>query len=152
MQALPHRYRVSAQGRDAGPVVLTTAGADALQTHAPPEFDGPQGYWSPESLLVAAVADCYVLSFRAVARASRLEWQQLDVDVEGALDRVDGVTRFTQFRVLPRLRLPAGASETLALRVLQKAHASCLVTNSLNSQCELDPVVESAVEPAPCPT
>jgi len=150
MQALPHRYRVSAQGADAGPVVLSSAGVDALQTHAPPEFDGPPGHWSPESLLVAAVADCYVLSFRAVARASRLAWQNLDVEVEGLLERVDGVTRFTRFRVVPRLRLAPGASETLACGVLKKAKANCLVTSSLRAECELDPQIEQAPEQEPC--
>jgi hypothetical protein len=33
----------------------------------PREFDGRGNQWSPESLLAAALADCFVLSFRAVA-------------------------------------------------------------------------------------
>jgi organic hydroperoxide reductase OsmC/OhrA len=148
MQALPHRYHVRAQGGPAGTVQVSASGLAALATQPPPEFGGPEGFWSPETLLAGAIVDCYVLSFRAIARASKLEWQDLRVDVEAVLDRVDGVTRFTEVRLQPRLRLAAGASETLARTVLQKAKASCLITNSLTATCTLEPVVETEGVPA----
>lgn len=134
---LPHRYRVQAAGADGGSVTVRSRGLPSLETQAPPEFGGPEGFWSPETLLAAAIADCYILSFRAVARASRLEWRQLDVDVEAVLDRADGVTRFTQVNIAPRLDVPAGVSESTAHAVLEKAKRACLVTNSLTAQCEL---------------
>lgn len=137
MQALPHHYRVEATGAQAGAVTVTPAGVTPLATDAPPEFGGPEGQWSPESLLVASVADCYVLSFRAVARASRLQWEALSVSAEGVLDRVDGVTRFTQFTVNARLTLAGGDQESLGRTVLDKAKRACLVTNSLVAPCEL---------------
>jgi organic hydroperoxide reductase OsmC/OhrA len=148
MHPFPHRYQVQARGSASGSVLVTTPDAPALDTHAPPEFDGPPGYWSPESLLVASVADCYILSFRAVARASKLEWSSLDVDVEGVLDRVEGVSRFVRFTVTPRLSITSPERETLARTVLDKAKRSCLVTNSLNAECDLVPTVTFA-EPAP---
>lgn len=141
MHPFPHRYHVQAQGDASGSVLVTAQDAPALETHAPPEFDGPPGYWSPESLLIASVADCYVLSFRAVARASKLEWTSLDVDVEGVLDRVEGVTRFVAFTVKPRLEILSDERETLARSVLDKAKRACLVTNSLVAPCELVPSV-----------
>jgi organic hydroperoxide reductase OsmC/OhrA len=148
MHPFPHRYQVQARGSASGSVLVTTPDAPALDTHAPPEFDGPPGYWSPESLLVASVADCYILSFRAVARASKLEWSSLDVDVEGVLDRVEGVSRFVRFTVTPRLSITSPERETLARTVLDKAKRTCLVTNSLNAECDLVPTVTFA-EPAP---
>lgn len=141
MQAFPHHYRVQAAGEPAGSVRVAAAGVAAIDTFPPPEFDGPEGQWSPETLLVAAVADCYILSFRAVARASKLAWREISVDVEGVLERVDGVMRFTRFRIAPRLVLEAGASATLAQTVLDKSKRSCLVTNSLAAECELAPQV-----------
>mgnify|MGYP003339189807 CR=1 FL=1 len=56
------------------------------------------------SLLCAAVADCFVLSFRAVARASKLDWTHLDCHVEGTLDRAEGTTRFTRYLTRATLR------------------------------------------------
>lgn len=143
-QALPHHYAVSACGGAEGDVRVRSAGLPDLQTQAPPEFGGPPGYWSPETMLLGAVANCYVLSFRAVARASKLEWQSIDVDVDGLLERVEGVTRFTRFTLRPRLELAAGASGTLAETVLKKAKSVCLVTNSLNASFELAPSVQVA--------
>ena len=141
MHPFPHHYHAQAEGAAGGPVRVSTDAAPDLETHAPPEFDGPAGYWSPETLLVASVADCYILSFRAVARASKLEWRSLSVDVEGVLERVDGVTRFVSFTVTPRLAICAADREHLAGSVLDKAKRTCLVTNSLNAECRLQPQV-----------
>jgi organic hydroperoxide reductase OsmC/OhrA len=141
MHPFPHHYQAQAEAAASGPVRVSTQAAPDLQTTAPPEFDGPAGYWSPETLLVASVADCFILSFRAVARASKLEWRSLSVDVEGVLDRVDGVTRFVSFTVVPRLAICAADREHLAGSVLEKAKRTCLVTNSLNAECHLQPQV-----------
>jgi organic hydroperoxide reductase OsmC/OhrA len=141
MHPFPHHYHARAEGGAGGAVRVSTEAAPDLQTNAPPEFDGPPGYWSPESLLVASVADCFILSFRAVARASKLEWRSLSVDVEGVLERVDGVTRFVSFTVVPRLSICAADREHLAGSVLDKAKRTCLVTNSLNAECHLAPQV-----------
>lgn len=143
---LPHRYVVQARGTAEGSVAVTSAGLPAIETQAPPEFGGPEGFWSPETLLAASIADCYILSFRAVARASRLEWLELDVAVEAVLERVDGVTRFTQVKIAPRLGIPGAVHESTAVAVLDKAKRACLVTNSLSAQCELQTLVYSVGE------
>ncbi len=144
MQALPHHYQVQATGTEAGPIMVTATAVAPLATDAPPEFGGPQGHWSPESLLVASVADCYVLSFRAVARASRLQWAELSVNAEGVLDRIEGVTRFTGFTVQAQLSLADAGQESLARTVLEKAKRACLVTNSLIAPCELVASISTA--------
>jgi organic hydroperoxide reductase OsmC/OhrA len=142
MHPYPHRYRVQAQGKRIGTVRVTAQALPVLETHAPEEFDGPGGYWSPESLLMASIADCFILSFRAVANASKLEWEELSVGVEGVLDRVDGVTRFVSYAVSPRLSISSVDSEQLAGTVLAKAKRACLVSNSLIAQGNLLPRIE----------
>ena len=149
MHPFPHHYRALARGGPAGVVTIEAQGLPDLATQPPPEFDGPEGFWSPETLLLASIVDCYVLSLRAVARASKLEWTSLEVDVTGVLEKVDGVARFTRFTLSPRLVLPAGTGEGLALNVLKKAKSVCLVTNSLNAEVELLPVLEVAGTGAP---
>jgi organic hydroperoxide reductase OsmC/OhrA len=143
-QAFPHHYRTRAEATPEGPVRVGAEGLASIETLPPPEFDGPGGYWSPETLLLSAVADCFTLTFRRVARASKLEWEDLQVEVHGVLDRVDEATRFTHLTIAPRLRLAAGASETLALTVLKKAKSLCLISNSLNATSELAPQVLAA--------
>ncbi len=144
MQDLPHIYQVSAQSGTEGDVNLSTAGVPTLASAAPVEFGGPGGRWSPESLLVAAVADCFVLSFRAIARASRLPWTALQCDVAGTLARADGKTKFTEFAVRATLKLPADGDADKARSLLTKAEASCLITNSMSATTHLTALVEVA--------
>jgi len=141
MHPLPHRYQVQARAGTEGVVRIGTPGAPDLATAPPPEFDGPGGCWSPETLLAAAVADCYTLAFRAVARASRLGWTAIDVSVTAELDRADCVTRFTRLVISPRVCVDEGVSERFAITVLEKAARSCLVTHSLLAESVLQPEV-----------
>ena len=137
MQQLPHHYRVGASSRQQGSVTLTSPGLDDLETAPPAEFGGPGDLWSPETLLVGAVANCFILSFRAIARASKLEWQDLSCQVEGVLDRVDGKTLFTELKLAVRLQVPASTDEVRAQRILEKAEETCLITNSMTARIDL---------------
>lgn len=131
-EKLPHEYFVSADASSEGTVSVNSDGLRTLATTSPPQFGGPEGYWSPETLLVAAIANCYILTFRAVARASRFEWHSLSCSVKGVLDRVDRKTRFTEYHVKAILHVPPGADEEKARKLLDKANTGCLITNSLN--------------------
>src|SRR5579871_3901266 len=110
MDPYPHTYRSGASSGSSGVVAVATAGVAPLATAPPPEFGGPGGHWSPETLLVGALADCFVLSFRSVARAARFEWVSLDCQIEGVLDKHEGVTRFTEFRTRATLVSPQAAT------------------------------------------
>jgi len=141
MQDLPHRYVVSASTTTEQSVTLSSQGLDDLSTAGPPEFGGPGDLWSPETLLVGAVADCFVLSFRAIARAARLDWRSLDCEAVGVLDKVERVTQFTHFEVRADLTVAAGTNEEKARRLLEKAEKHCLITNSMKASSALDATV-----------
>lgn len=138
MQQLPHLYRVTAKGAATGRVTLEHDGVPALESSPPVEFGGPGDAWSPEGLLVAAVADCFILTFRAVARASKLEWTALDVRAEGTLERRDGVTAFTGFQLHARLATDGNVDEALARSALERAERGCLVSSSLKAPVHLE--------------
>jgi organic hydroperoxide reductase OsmC/OhrA len=144
MEAFPHRYRVQASGRATGDVELTSAGLTPLWSSSPAEFDGPGDRWSPETLLVGAVADCFVLTFRAIARASRLSWTRLDCEVTGTLERVDRVIQFTRLDVCARLRVSDRTDTDLARHALEKAERQCLITSSLKAPVDLDLQIDVA--------
>ncbi|NND00112.1 MAG: OsmC family protein, partial [Gammaproteobacteria bacterium] len=86
MHAFPHRYKVTGRAGVDGDVILSSPELPDIASQPPREFDGPGDRWSPESLLTAAVADCFILGFRAITAASRMPFTQLDVEVEGVLD------------------------------------------------------------------
>lgn len=131
MQSFPHLYSVCAEAGAEGEVVLASPGLEALRSAAPKEFGGPGDRWSPETLLVGAVADCFVLSLRAVAQASGLAWSAVACRAEGRLDRIERTTRFVEMTLRVDLELPAGGDAAKAERVLDKAKSACLISNSL---------------------
>ena len=141
MQGFPHRYQVTAKGDPSEKLSVESPGLQTLESAAPVEFGGPGGKWSPETLLVAAVADCFLLTFRAIALASKLPWAALTCRVEGVLDREDGVTRFTRFDIKAELVITQASDEKIALRLLDKAEKNCLITNSLSAEVSLLAVV-----------
>ena len=138
MQDLPHIYRVSTSGKPEGDLQVLADDVEAILAAPPPEFGGPGDRWSPETLLVASVSSCFILSFRAIARASRLPWSALEVHTEGKLERVDGGMQFTEFEVSATLHVPPDANEEKARRILEKAEATCLVTNSMTAETRLN--------------
>ena len=138
MHPYPHQYTVCAAGGPIGSVAVSATGLPEIETAPPVQFDGPGGTWSPESLLCASVADCFILTFRALAKASKLEWAGLACTVDGKLERAEGVTRFTGFATRARLTVPGGTDMSLAKALLDKAEHKCLVANSLLGARTLD--------------
>jgi organic hydroperoxide reductase OsmC/OhrA len=145
MHPFPHRYKVRISATPEGELGLEGSGLPGIRSLPPPEFGGPGGYWSPETLLIAAVGDCVLLTFRAIARASRFEWREASADVEGVLERFEGNSRFTQIHTRVRLVLPPGGDAARARLLLEKAEKGCLISNSLTAARHLEcEVVEAA--------
>ena len=134
MLGYPHKYLATANGGTEGDVIVSGEGLSDIETQSPPQFGGPEGVWSPESMLSAAVANCFILSFRAIARASKFEWTSLECNVDGILDRPERVTLFTTFNIHVVLKVPNGAKVEMAQRLLEKAEEICLITASLKSE------------------
>jgi organic hydroperoxide reductase OsmC/OhrA len=103
----------------------------SFETAAPPEFDGPGGVWSPETLLCASLAGCFILTFRAVARAARFEWSDLECRVEGVLERPGKNSQFTRYTTFATLKIPAGGDPTKGRELLERAEHGCLIANSV---------------------
>ncbi len=145
MHPFPHRYQVGIAAKPEGALGLKAEGLPEIASLPPLEFDGPGGYWSPETLLLASVGDCTMLTFRAIAKSSRFEWRELSADVRGILERIDGNSRFTRIETRVRLVVPAGTDAAKAKRLMEKAEQGCPVSNSLNAERHLEcEVVEAA--------
>jgi peroxiredoxin-like protein len=144
MKPLPHHYTVRLSGGPAGHATVTVEGVPALQTAPPVDFGGPGDAWSPEHLLLAAIETCFLFTLRAVAEASRLQFSSLELAAEGTVDRQEGVTRFTEIVLRPRLTLAVGADPGRALRILEKSEKACLVSASLSTPIRLEPEIRSA--------
>ena len=138
MKPYPHVYSVSADASATGAVSVTSPGLPAIETAPPPEFDGPGGVWSPETLLVAAIADCFILTFRGVSRAARFEWISLEAHVDGSLERESGVTQFVRYTTRATLTVAPNTDHAKATELLERSEKACLVANSLRGARTLE--------------
>jgi peroxiredoxin-like protein len=141
MKPLPHHYEVHLSGGPAGYALLSSPGIPGLSVAAPADYDGPGDAWSPEHLLLGAVQACFLLTLRAISRASQLEFITLDLSATGTVNRENGITRFTEIILRPRMKVPAGTDRERALRVLEKSEKQCLVSASLSTPIRLVPEI-----------
>ena len=134
MEPFPHHYTVTASGDKADShITVTASGLPDLTTNAPAEFGGPGNQWSPESLFMAAVADCFILTFRAIAKGSRMQWNQIQCQATGTLDRIDRKPKFTEIQLHVTVTPQGDISTERVQRILEKPEEGCLITNSLSA-------------------
>ena len=116
---------------------------------APPEFMGESGAWTPEHFFAAAIASCFVTTFKAIAEFSKFAFLSLQVEVEGVLEKEQGGYSFTKVVVQPILEIDRASEQERAIRLLEKAEHACLISRSIKSRIELQPeVVVRTVEQA----
>jgi peroxiredoxin-like protein len=137
-----HEYRVHAFGAGGRNGVVSAEGVlSSISFSAPPEFLGEPGRWTPEHLLVAAVASCFVSTFSGMAEKSRLEFASFNMDAEGVLGNEDGIWRFTEIKLRPVVAILNEVDRDRIIRLLGKAEKSCLIARSLQCKVVLFPAV-----------
>jgi peroxiredoxin-like protein len=144
MKPLPHEYRIDLTAEAARPCTASGASLPDLLLAPPKEYDGPGDTWSPEHLLLASVAACFVFTFRAVARARRIDVTDVTVTATGTVSRQNGVTRFTEIVVRPRVAAASGTDRSRLLQAIAKAEDNCLISNSLATPVRVEPELSEA--------
>jgi len=121
------------------------AGNVSIAGHPPLPVGSPHdaGRFSPEHLLVATVEAClanYILLF---AKLSGLEIRAYHSSATGELEQTDkGGYRFHRIVIRPVLRVPR-ESVSMAGRIIEKAHNSCLIARSLDCAVEVEPDIDT---------
>ncbi len=111
---------------------------ETIAVATPPQFPkGMEGIWSPEHLLTAAVSSCFITTFLSIAENSKLEFTHFSCDAKGKLEQVEGKFLMTEIILEPELTIAHEADKEKALRILQKAEAACLISNSIKSEVQL---------------
>ena len=118
-------------------------GIPNLSVGAPPEFKGRDGVWSPEHLFVASLESCFMLTFLAVAEASKLEFVSFRSSAKGRLEKIDKY-QITEVTLKPLLVLRSRDDSEKALRVLEKAERNCFISNSIKAAIKIEPEITVA--------
>jgi peroxiredoxin-like protein len=140
-----HRFRVVAwwaAGRTG--IAKSSSALNAIHFTSPPAFGGVDGRWTPQDLLLCAVASCFTTTFSAVAEDSKFEYTDLQVEVEGAIVKTDAGYRFGEVCIRPNLIIPHEQEQERAhaLKLLQKAEGLCLVSHALSVAQRFEPRVQ----------
>jgi organic hydroperoxide reductase OsmC/OhrA len=81
-------------------------------------------------------------TFLAIAENSKLDFSSFQCDSEGKLEQVDGKWLMTEVKLMPKVEVKAEQDVDKALRVLQKAEANCLISNSVKASISMIPTVQ----------
>lgn len=118
----------------------SSAGARVgLEVSAAKAFFGDPSKWNPETLLLAALGQCHLLSFLRAAGVRGYEVTHATIDVRGELAlSPDGSGRFTFIEMQPASSISGQDPETDAetySELHEQAHAWCFIANSI--ACEI---------------
>lgn len=137
------RYRVAVDWEGDRMTTVASPEKPELKVATPPEFkNGVGGVWSPEDLLVAAVASCYTVTLVAVAERRELPLHSLHVSGTGHLTaRDDGRLGFVAIELTVAIRTDEPAMEAME-RAAKNAERGCLVTMALDVPVHIDVTVK----------
>jgi len=140
-----HKYRVIAwwSAGKAG-LAKSDSAPNAIHFTAPTQFGGCEGRWSPEDLLLAAVACCYTTTFRAVAEYSKFEYTDLEVETHGVIRKVESGYQFDTIVIRPTVTIVSEDDLQRARLLLEKAKRLCLVSRALSVPQICEPQVRVA--------
>ncbi|HCZ34182.1 MAG TPA: osmotically inducible protein OsmC [Holophagaceae bacterium] len=120
---------------------VSNAGKHPLAVSSAPEYAGDPSRWNPEDLLGSALATCHMLTFLALCAKAKVEVVGYEDHAESVLDTVDKVTRITQVRLRPVIRVTRGTSMAKVVELFEKAHKYCFVANSVTCEAVMEPRV-----------
>ena len=138
-----HNYRVAAwwtSGRTG--LAKSDSAPNAIHFTAPTEFGGLEGRWTPEELLLAAVAGCYTTTLRAIAGAAQFNFTDLQVEASGSIRKAESGYNFSQIIVRPNLKIGSVEERDRALDLLKRAEKLCLVSRALGTTLKFEPQLE----------
>ena len=132
-------YGVELRKNDGDPMEIAAGHRRRIVVGLPSDLGGSDEWWSPEHLLVAAVASCMSGTFFALAERAKLHVGSYHSRASGVLDRFDGRTAFSSIHIDVVITVLVGDEErTRALAVDAKKH--CFVAASL--LCPVDVVTD----------
>lgn len=120
----------------------SSSAPNAIHFTSPPALGGLEGRWTPEDLLLSAIASCFTITFRALADHSKLAFTDLQVEVEGSVNRVDSGYNFGQVLIQTNLTIPQEQERARASKLLHKAKELCLVSRALSVEQKFEALVQ----------
>lgn len=123
-------------------IAKSTSAPNAIHFTAPPEFGGLEGRWTPEDLLMAALASCFTTTFYAIAANSKFEYTDLAVEARGTVRKNETGYGFHEVTLCPTLTIPKEEQRERGNTLLLKAKDLCLVSRALSTEQNFEARIE----------
>ena len=147
--AAEYTYRVSAwwtSGRTG--LAKCESSPNTIHFSEAAELGGLQGRWTPEQLLLCALAGCFTTTFHDVARAAKFEYTDLEVEIEGSVHRSRAAgCNFTGILIRPRLTVQSDEQRETGLTLLRRTKSVCMISRAITVPQTLEPAVETVKVP-----
>jgi organic hydroperoxide reductase OsmC/OhrA len=147
--AAEYTYRVSAwwtSGRTG--LAKCESSPNTIHFSEAAELGGLQGRWTPEQLLLCALAGCFTTTFHDVARAAKFEYTDLEVEIEGSVRRSRTAgCNFTEILMRPRLTVNSEEQRETGLTLLRRTKSLCMISRAITVPQTLEPTVETGKVP-----
>jgi len=125
-------------------------GKDPLFVAAPPEFNGPEGVWTPEDLFVQALESSLMLTFVNLCSAEGIELLSYTSKAGGRLEKTPTGLAFGWVVITPVIQ--AQASEERLLQLIQRAHELSMIRRSVACEVAIYPEILGFDPEAPVAT
>ena len=147
--AAEYTYRVSAwwtSGRTG--LAKCESSPNTIHFSEAAELGGLQGRWTPEQLLLCALAGCFTTTFHDVARAAKFEYTDLEVEIEGSVRRSRTAgCNFNEILIRPRLTVHSDEERETGLTLLRRTKAVCMISRAITVPQTMEPAVETVKVP-----
>jgi organic hydroperoxide reductase OsmC/OhrA len=108
---------------------------------SPAVFNGDDRRHNPETLMVASLMSCHLLTYLAVCERAGIRVLEYGDSGTGTLAMKDGKMRMVEVRLAPQVRIADAAQVDQARELHAKAHAHCFMSNSVNFEVKVEPAV-----------
>jgi organic hydroperoxide reductase OsmC/OhrA len=110
--------------------------------YSPPvELQGMFGPLTPEDAFIGSANMCFQIVFEYVARDLGIKLVEYKCKAVGDLEVVEGAKKFVKITLYPEMKFASGSKVTNLEKALAVTKRKCLVTNSMDLEVVIVPMV-----------
>lgn len=113
---------------------LYSSDKPSFEFSTPPEFRGPDGFWSPEDLFLASINSCIMTTFIHFVEKEPLVFLSYESETEGEVSFEEGKLIFSSVTVRPVIKVKNESDKEKAKQLINKSERYCLISASVKSK------------------
>ncbi|MHA2118120.1 MAG: OsmC family protein [Candidatus Thorarchaeota archaeon] len=135
-----HRYELESNWVREKIVTIEIDGKSTFEVATPPDFwpESPKELISPEDLFLASAVSCYGVSLSGVSKRFHAEFTTFSISAEGTLAKGEFGWEFDKISMFAKIVVPTEKDRKRMEKAAQRAHAYCLVANSMKCTIHLE--------------